>query len=81
MTLCNYWKIIPQFVPLNGFHTDICVLRISAVQAEHVYIFVQWKFVLEKLKRALTSAYIACATGKWYHSIELVESSLLKYRY
>ena len=36
-----------------------------------------WK----KLKQALTSAYIACATGKWYHSIELIESSLLKYRY
>ena len=53
MTLCNYWKAIPQFVPLNGFHTDICVLRISAVQAEHVYIFVQWKFVLEKIKKSV----------------------------
>ena len=50
--LCNYWEVIPQFVPLNGLHTDICFLRIGAVQAERVYIFVQWKFVWEKIKRA-----------------------------
>ena len=64
MTSCNYWKVIPQFVPLNG-----------------VYIFVQWKFVWEKIKTSVTSAYIACATGKWYHSIELAEKFLLKHRY
>ena len=52
MTLRNYWKVIPQFVPLNGLHTDICVLQISAVQGERIYIFVQWKFVWEELKRA-----------------------------
>ena len=30
---------------------------------------------------SVTSAYIECATGKWYHSIELAERFLLKYRY
>ena len=68
-------------MPLNGLHTDICVLRIDAVQAERVYIFVQWKFVWEKFKMSLTSAYIECATGKRYHLIELADSFLLKYRY
>ena len=47
-----YWKVIPQFVPLTGLHADIYVLQIGAVQAERVYIFVHWKFVWEKLKRA-----------------------------
>ena len=41
ITSCNYWKVTPQFVPLNGLHADICVLRISTVQSECVYIFVQ----------------------------------------
>ena len=84
MILCNYWKVIPQFVPLtivSSLHADICVLRIGAVHAERVYICVQWKFALEKIKTSVTSAYIACATGKWYHSMELVESFLLMYRY
>ena len=62
-------------MPLNGLHTDICVLWISAVQAERVF-FVQWKFVLEKMKMSITSAYIECATGKWYHLIELANSFL-----
>ena len=48
MTSCIYWKRIPQFVPLTGLHADICVLRIGAVQAERAYVFVQWKFILEK---------------------------------
>ena len=33
---------------MNGLHANICVLQIGAVQAERVYIFVQWKFVWEK---------------------------------
>ena len=78
--LYNYWKVIPQFVPLNGLHADITVLWIGAVQAERVYISVQRKFVLEKIKMSVTSAHIECATGKRYRSIELVESFLLKYR-
>ena len=65
MTLCNYWKVIPQFVPLTGLHADICVLQIGAVQAERIYI----SLYREKIKTSVTSAYIACATGKWYHSI------------
>ena len=81
MTLCNYWKVTPQFVPLTGLHTDICVLQIGAVQAERVFIFVQMEVCMGKIKTSVTSAYIACATGKWYHSIELAESFLLKYRY
>ena len=36
-----------------------------------------WK----KIKMSVTSAYIGCATGKWYHSIELTNSFLPKYRY
>ena len=57
MTVCNYWKVIPQFVPLNDLHADICVLQIGAVQAERVYTFVQWKFVRETIKTSVTSAY------------------------
>ena len=68
-------------MPLNGLHADSCVLQIGAVQAEHVYIFVQWKFVWEKIKMNVTSAYIECASGKRYHSIEVADSFLLKYRY
>ena len=64
VTLYNYWKVIPQFVPLDGLHTDICVLRIGAVQAERGYVFVQWKFVWEKIEMSVTCAYIECATGK-----------------
>ena len=30
---------------------------------------------------SVTSAYIECTTGKWYHSIELAKSFVLKYRY
>ena len=49
---------------------------------EHIYIFVRWKFVWEKkMKMSVTSAYIECATEKRYHSIELADSFLLKYRY
>ena len=81
MTLCNYWKVIPQFVSLAGVHADICVLRIGAVQAERVYIFVTMEVCMGKIKMSAISTYIACAIGKWYHSIELAESFLLKYRY
>ena len=66
---------------MNGLHANICVLRIGAVQAERVYIFVQRKFVREKIKMSVTSAYIECATGNWYHQTELTDSFLLKYRY
>ena len=31
-----------------------------------------------KIKTSVTSAYIACTTGKWYYSIELADSFLLK---
>ena len=24
--LSNYWTVVPQFVPLNGLHADICIL-------------------------------------------------------
>ena len=34
-----------------------------------------------KIKMSVTSAYIACATGKRYHSVEVTDSFLLKYRY
>ena len=51
-------------MPLNGLHADICVLQIGAVQAERVYISVQRKFVWEKIKMSVTSAYIECALEK-----------------
>ena len=35
----------------------------------------------KKIKMSVTSAYIECATGKRYHSIELANSFLLKYRF
>ena len=68
-------------MPLDGLHTDICVLRIGAVQAERGYVFVQWKFVWEKIEMSVTSAYIEFATGKRYYSIELADGFLMKYRY
>ena len=66
---------------MNGLHVNICVLRIGAVQAERVYIFLQWKFVWEKIIINVTSPYIECATGNRYRRIELTDSFLLKYRY
>jgi len=56
---------------------------VSYKSVERVYISVQWKFVWEKIKISVTSAYIECVTGKRYHSIhvELTNSFLLKYRY
>ena len=35
----------------------------------------------KRIKLSVTSEYIECATGKRYHSIELADSFLLKYRY
>ena len=75
MTSCNYWKVIPQFVPLNGLHADILVLRIGAVQAERVYIFVH---------RSLYGKKHCMRNWKVVYSIEPIElakSFLLKYRY
>jgi len=34
-----------------------------------------------KIKMSVTSAYIECATGRRYHSIELVNSFLLECRH
>ena len=52
MAYSKHWKVIPQFVPLNDLHENICVFRVGAVQAERLRIFVQLKFVWEKLKWA-----------------------------
>ena len=39
-TLSNYWKVVPQFVPLNGLHADICILWLGAVQKSNfVFLF------------------------------------------
>ena len=77
----NFVKLIPQLVPMNGLHANICVLQIGPLQSERVYISVEWKFVWEKIKMSVTSAYFECATGNRYHRIELADSFLLKYRY
>ena len=34
----------------------------------------------QKIKMSIIFTYSECATGKWYHSIELTESFLLTYR-
>ena len=47
---------------MNGLHANICVLRIGAVQAEYVYIFVQWKFVWEKIKISTLNAQLETGT-------------------
>ena len=72
---------MPQFAPLNGLHADISVLQIGAVQAEARLHFCSMEVDMGKIKMSVTSAYIECTTGKRYHSIELTNSFLLKYRY
>ena len=65
---------------VKSVHT-FCKL-VHVIQVECLCIFVQWKFVWEKLKMSVTLfAYIECTIRKWYHSIELAESFLLKYGY
>ena len=65
MAYSKHWKVIPQFVPLNDLHENICVFRVGAVQAERLRIFVQLKFVWEKIKMGVTYAHIGRSTGKW----------------
>ena len=81
MAYNKYWKVIPQFVPLNGLYANIFTFRVGAVKTERLRIFVQLKFVWEKIKMGVTYAHIERATGKWYRSIELTESFVLVYRY
>ena len=50
MAYSKYWKVIPQFVPLNDLHGNICTFRVGTVQTECLRIFVQIKFVWEKMK-------------------------------
>ena len=45
MAYSKHWKVIPQFVPLNDLHENICSLWVGAVQTERLRIFVQLKFV------------------------------------
>ena len=75
MTLSDYWEIyIPQFVPLKGLHSYICILRIGVI-----FFLFNGSLHGEKIKMSVTSAYIECTTRKQYHLIELAESFLLKY--
>ena len=56
MTLCNYWKVIPLIDwPSRR------ILRISAVQAECLYMEV---CIGKNIKMSVTSTYIECATGE-----------------
>ena len=66
---------------MNGLHANICVLWIGAVQAKRVTFLFNGSLYGKKIKMSVTSAYIECATGNWYHRIELTDSFLLKYRY
>ena len=63
MAYSKHWKVIPQFVPLNGFHPNFLTFRVGAVQTEHLRIFVQLKFVWKKIKMGVTYAHIERATG------------------
>ena len=54
MAYNKHWKVIPQFVPLNDLHKNICVFRVGAVQAERLRIYVHLKFVWEKIKMGVT---------------------------
>ena len=65
MAYSKYWKVIPQFVRLNGLHGNICTFRVSSVRTERLCIFVQLKFVWEKMKMGENYAHIELATGKW----------------
>ena len=74
--LCNYWKVIPQFVPLNS----LLYLTNQCIQFSIFTFMFNGSLYGQKIKMSVTFAYSACATGKWYHSIELTESFLLTYR-
>ena len=65
MAYSKYWKVMPQFVPLNALHASICTFPVGAVQAKRLRIFVQLKFVWEKMKMGVTYVHIEHATGKW----------------
>ena len=65
MAYSKHWKVIPQFVPMNALHENICVFRVGSVQAERLRIFVQLRFVWEKIKIGVTYAHIERSTGKW----------------
>ena len=84
MTSCKYWKVIPQFVPLNGLHADIdiCILQIRAVQAECLHIFFSMEVCIGKELKWVCNFHIHWMHNwKWYHLIELTKSFLLKYGY
>ena len=65
MAYSKHWKVIPQFVPLNGLHANIFTFRVGAVQTERLRNFVQLKFVWEKIKMGITYVHIERTTGKW----------------
>ena len=45
----------------SGVHLHFCSMEVN----------------MGKIKMSVTSAYIECATGKWYHLIELANNSLV----
>ena len=55
----------PLHFERNSLLENICVFRVSAVQAERLRIFFQLKFVCEKMKMGVTYAHIERSTGKW----------------
>ena len=63
MTSCNYWKVMPQFVPLNGLHADICLMNRCSTSGAHLH-FCSMKVCMgeKKMKLSVTSACIACTT-------------------
>ena len=65
MAYSKHWKAIPQSVPLNDLHKNICTFRVGAVQTERLRIFIQLKFAWGKMKIGVTYAHIERATGKW----------------
>ena len=76
ISTCN-WKTGALLLSLS-WNLGSNNYMLGALQAEHLYIFAEWKFLWNL--NEWTSAYIECTTGKWYHSIELAERFHLKYR-
>ena len=73
MAYSKFWKVIPQFVPLDGLHAKF--LPFESVQCKQSAF--AFKFVQKKRKMGVTYAHIERATGKWLRSIELTDGFLL----
>ena len=63
--------------PIDSIHTGICILRICAIEAKRLHIFVQWNFVQEKFKCCQAHASI-CYCKSAYERVTRVRVCKLK---